>query len=124
MYRRIENGVYILPGKFQNDHLEVRFGQYRQLSGDQYNISIRQVFECEKTNKLRILSVLKLSLPLNYQSINLMNLQEVNWNEMTEEQNLDVYKFNIDVTDNDVHQCKEVLPIIIHLAGYCCHAVF
>ena len=68
----------------------------------QYNISIRQVFECEKK---RMLSVLKLSLPLDNQSINLMNLQEVNWNEMTEEQNLDVYKFNIDVTDNDVHQC-------------------
>ena len=42
---------------------------------------------------------------------------------MTEEQNLDVYKFNIDVTDNDVHQCKEVLPIIIYLAGYCCNAI-
>ena len=26
--------LYILAGKFQNDHLEVRFGQYRQLSGD------------------------------------------------------------------------------------------
>ena len=52
-----------------------------------------------------------------------MNLQEVNWNEMTEEQNLDVYKFNLDVTDNDVHQCKEVLPIIIYLSGYCCYAV-
>ena len=49
-----------------------------------------------------MLSVLKLSLLLNNQSINLMNLQEVNWNEMTEEQNLDVYKFNIDATDNDV----------------------
>ena len=71
-----------------------------------------------------MLSVLKLSLPLNNQSINLMNLQEVNWNEMTEEQNLDVYKFNIDVTDNDVHLCKEVLPITIYLAGYCCNAVF
>ena len=114
--------VYILPGKFQTDHLEARFGRYRQLSGDQYNISIRQVFECEK--KLRMLSVLKLSLSINNQSINLMNLPEVNWNEMTEEQNLDVYKFNIDVTDNDVHQCKEVLPIIIYLAGYCCNAVF
>ena len=43
--------VYILPGKFQTDHLEARFGQYRQLSGDQYNISIRQVFECEKKTK-------------------------------------------------------------------------
>ena len=71
-----------------------------------------------------MMSVLKLSLPLNNQSINLMNLQEMNWNEMTEEQNLDVYKFNIDVTDNDVHQCKEVLPIIINLVGYWCFAVF
>ena len=35
---------------------------------------------------------------------------------MTEEQNLDIYKSNIDVTDNDVHQCKKVLPIIIYLA--------
>ena len=70
-----------------------------------------------------MLPVLKLSLPLNNQSINLMNLQEVNGNEMTVEQNLDVYKFNIDVTDNDVHQCKEVLPIIIYSAGYCCYAI-
>ena len=96
--------VYILPGKFQTDYLEARFGQYQQLSGNQYNISIDQIFECEK--KLRMLSVLKISLPLNNRSINLMNLQEVNWNKMTEEQNLDVYKFNIDITDNDVHQCK------------------
>ena len=73
--------------------------------------------------KIRLLSVLKFSLPLNNLSINLMNLQEVNWNEMTEEQNLDVYKFNIDVTDNDAHQCKEVLPIIIYLASYCCYAI-
>ena len=114
--------VYILPGKFQTDHLEARICQYRQLSGDQYNISICQVFEREK-KKLRMLSVLKLSLPLNNQSISSMNLQEVNWNEMTEEQNLDVYKFNIDVTDNDIHQCKEVLPIIIYLAGYCCNTI-
>ena len=43
--------VCILPGKFQTDHLEARFGQYQQLSGDQYNISIRQVFEWEKKTK-------------------------------------------------------------------------
>ena len=42
---------YILPGKFQTDHLEVRFGQHQQFSGDQYNISIQQVFKCEKKNQ-------------------------------------------------------------------------
>ena len=40
--------LYILPGKFQTDHLEERFGQYRRLREDHY-ISIHQVFECEKS---------------------------------------------------------------------------
>ena len=46
---------YMLPGKFQTDHLEARFGQYRQLSGDQYYISIKQVFECVVEGKFSIL---------------------------------------------------------------------
>ena len=44
----IEEMKMLLSGKFQTDHFEARFGQYWQLSGDQYNISIQQVFECEK----------------------------------------------------------------------------
>ena len=36
---------------------------------------------------------------------------------------LHVHKFNIDVTDNDVHQSKEVLPTRIYLADYRCYAV-
>ena len=39
---------YILPGKFETAHLESRFGQYRQLAGGNNNISVRQMFECEK----------------------------------------------------------------------------
>lgn len=74
--------------------------------------------------KLRMLSVLKLSLPINNRTIELKNLKETNWDEMTREQELHVYKFNIDVTEDDVNQCKEVLPVILYLAGYCCHAVF
>ena len=116
--------LYILPGKFQTDHLEARFGQYRRLSGDQYNISIRQVFECEQ--KIRMLSVLKLSLPFNQQciKIDLTNLKEPNWDEVTEQQKLDIYKFKIDVKEDDVNKCREVLPVILYLAGYCCYAVF
>ena len=51
---------YVLLGKFQTDSLEARFGQYRQLAGGKYGMSLRQVYECEK--KLRLLSVLKLKL--------------------------------------------------------------
>ena len=114
--------LYILPGKFQTDHLEERFGQYRRLRGDHYNISIRQVFEREK--KLRMLSVLKLNLPFNkqYIKIDLKNLQEPNWDEVIEEQEFDSYKFRIDVKEDDINKCREVLPVI--LAGYCYYAVF
>lgn len=49
---------YVLLGKFQTDSLEARFGQYRQLAGGQYDVSLGQIYECEK--KIRLLSVLKL----------------------------------------------------------------
>jgi hypothetical protein len=48
---------YVLLGKFQTDNLEFRFGQYRQMSGTNYNVSVTQIMESEK--KLKILSVLK-----------------------------------------------------------------
>jgi len=49
---------YVLLGKFQTDNLEFRFGQYRQMSGANYNVSVTQVMESEK--KLKILSVMKI----------------------------------------------------------------
>ena len=52
-----------------------------------------------------------------------MNLQEPNWDEVTEEQKLDVYKFRMDIKEDNVNKCR-VLPIILYLAGYCCYAVF
>ena len=46
-----------------------------------------------------MLSILKLSLPFNQQyiEIDLKNLQELNWDEITEKQKLNVYKFRIEV---------------------------
>ena len=73
-----------------------------------------------------MLSVLKLSLLLyqQYIKIDLKNLQEPNWDVVTEEQMLDVYKFKIDLKENHVNKCREVLPVILYLAGYCCYVVF
>ena len=61
-----------------------------------------------------MLSVLKLSLPFNQQciKIDLKNLQEPNWDEVTEEQKLDVNK------------SREVLPQILYLVGYSCYGIF
>ncbi len=116
------NMKYILTGKFQTDQLEGRFGQYRQLAGGQYNISMRQVFECEK--KLRMMSVLQLSLPLNNQNVNLKNFDETNWDDMERNCKLDLHKITIDVSENDIKRCKEFLPVVTYLAGYCCYAVY
>ena len=39
------NANYVLLGKFQTDCLEARFGQYRQFAGEQYNVSLRQIYK-------------------------------------------------------------------------------
>ena len=49
---------YILLGKFQTYNLESRFGQYRQLSGCNYLVSVAEVMQSER--KLRIKGLLKL----------------------------------------------------------------
>lgn len=49
---------YVLPGRFQTDNLELRFSQYRQLSGGNYNVSVRQIMESEK--KLKLIGLLHL----------------------------------------------------------------
>ncbi|QQP53745.1 Putative LOC101234561, partial [Caligus rogercresseyi] len=42
-----------------SDPIEKRFGWYRQLSGGNYYISVRQILEAEK--KIRVLSLVKFS---------------------------------------------------------------
>ena len=56
--------IYVLTAMFQSDPIERRFGWYRQLSGGNYYINVRQIFEGEK--KIRILNLVKfnkLSMP-------------------------------------------------------------
>ena len=66
---------YVLLGKFQTDDLEFRFGQYRQMLGTNYNISVTEVMESEK--KLRILSVVKLAVTVMEKSRCEILLQDV-----------------------------------------------
>ena len=48
---------YILPGKFMSDPIEARFGWYRQASGGNFFMSVRQLMLTEK--KIRILTLLQ-----------------------------------------------------------------
>ena len=51
---------YVMLGKLQSDPIEGRFGQYRQINGASYFISIRQILHAEK--KLRILNLMQQKL--------------------------------------------------------------
>ena len=46
------NFLYVLLGKIQSDIIEKRFGKYRQMSGSNYFISVRQLMESEKKLKI------------------------------------------------------------------------
>ena len=48
---------YVLPGKFVSDPLEARFGWYRQASGGNFFISLKQLLQAEK--KIRCLSLIQ-----------------------------------------------------------------
>ncbi|QQP34562.1 Putative LOC100205425, partial [Caligus rogercresseyi] len=52
-----EDFSYLLLAMFQSDSIEERFGCYRQLSGANYYVSVRQILEAEK--KIRIKSLVK-----------------------------------------------------------------
>ena len=109
---------YVLLGKFQTDSLESRFGQYRQLAGGKYDVSLRQVYECEK--KLRLLSVLKLKL--NNVDINLTDFA-VNWDlydAATSSKNITI---PVVITEEDIIAASDSIPVITYIGGYCCYSI-
>ena len=108
---------YILQGKFQTDSLEARLGQYRQLAGGKYDVSLRQVFECEK--KFRALSVLKLSIQdrkLTFENFSL------NWDTYENASTLD-QQFPIKVTSEEVDEAKKKAACFDFISGYFCYVV-
>ena len=48
---------YVMLGKFQTDNLESRFGQYRQLSGCNYLVSVAEVMQGEVIKNQRIIEI-------------------------------------------------------------------
>ncbi|GFU14695.1 transposable element P transposase [Trichonephila clavipes] len=40
-----QNFKYVLTGKFQTDNLEARFGQYRQMSGANYHVTVQEILQ-------------------------------------------------------------------------------
>ncbi|KAH6920998.1 hypothetical protein HPB50_028013 [Hyalomma asiaticum] len=90
---------YVLLGRFQMDSLEDRFGKYRQLSGAQYHILIRQIYESE--NRLRLQKVLDLpDLDVIAQPIPAVSVDSLH------------AQFSIAVTNADVAKKFSVIPAV------------
>ena len=109
---------YVLLGYIQSDTIEIRFGHIRQLSGANYFISMRQLYESDR--KLRTLSLLK------YSQISLKEIEDASktGEERTAIQEVifraeSVYagmSFNIMPTENDV-------SVTFYVTGYCCRSL-
>ena len=50
-----ENYHYALPARFQSDPLEKRFSQYKEMSGGNFLVCLKEVQDTEKTRICRLL---------------------------------------------------------------------
>nr|XP_042912286.1 uncharacterized protein LOC110282455 [Parasteatoda tepidariorum] len=114
---------FVLTGKFQTDNLEGRFGQYRQLNGGNYNLSVDQVLKSEK--KLRITSLLKLrsesygEMPISDFMADFSEKIDTEQGNDMEENN---YKFELKgFVDNIQFENEEDIPQSIYISGYAVH---
>ncbi|XP_068083561.1 uncharacterized protein [Anabrus simplex] len=117
------NMSYLLPGKFQTDALEARFGLYRRLSGSQYHVSVRQIFEAEK--KLRLSSSLQLSLKHGTSSkltISKLNVDEEDYPLHNDCLETEHFK-HINVSETDLKISDSDLAVLTYVAGYCCYSI-
>ncbi|KAH8018464.1 hypothetical protein HPB51_007018 [Rhipicephalus microplus] len=100
---------YILLGKVQTDTLESRFGQYRQMAGGQYHISVRQL--CETEGRIRLQN----ALPR-------MSNDDLRGIEETDSVRDAVTSFSVHVSDADLDELRAQMPVIGYVGGYCAHA--
>lgn len=111
---------YVLTGKFQTDPLEHRFGRYRQLSGANYHVSVRQILESEK--KLRILACLRLKSARSGTFVisELANFIETNCDFEMSKVNRELVDTIVSSEDIDLCQIDSnvTMPIIVYIAGY------
>ncbi|GFY64755.1 transposable element P transposase [Trichonephila inaurata madagascariensis] len=108
-------------GKIQTDALESRLGKYRTLSGSQYLISIRQLYEVEA--KLRMQNFLPLTLVSN--TYGQPNLKDIHLEDSCNETPLGssvLHNFNITLSEKDFRHTQPYLPFLTYLAGICARA--
>uniref|UniRef100_A0A0B7BS26 Uncharacterized protein n=3 Tax=Arion vulgaris TaxID=1028688 RepID=A0A0B7BS26_9EUPU len=118
------NIEFILFGKLQTDNLEARFGEYRQLSGSNYLVSVKQILEAEK--KLKIYSLLCLTSSV-YGHFSIRNFAEAMSHEGDEcdsvfedgiQSDVDKVFFHIDPNDCELLCVEGTEESLVYIAGY------
>lgn len=114
---------YLLPGKFQTDPLEARFGQYRQLAGGQYHISVRQIFEIEK--KIRILSTIELPISDGRKIVvnDFVEDEIIMDHDYCATASSQTFTGELNVTQSDLDSTCSDVSILTYIGGYCCHSL-
>ncbi|KAH8008968.1 hypothetical protein HPB51_008159 [Rhipicephalus microplus] len=100
---------YILLGKVQTDPLESRFGQYRQMAGGQYHISVHQL--CETEGRIRLQNALP-----RMSNDDLRGIKE------TDSVRDAGTSLSVHVSDADLDELRAQMPVIGYVGGYCAHA--
>ncbi|CAH1112316.1 unnamed protein product [Psylliodes chrysocephalus] len=105
---------YLLPGKFQTDNLEERFGRYRNLSGCNYNVSVNQLIQSEK--KIRIQHLLKSNLHTDWLQAK-YDIDECN------NENIDYSNFTFILSTNYLETFQYDESTQTYICGYVAHSV-
>lgn len=105
---------YVLLGKIQSDPIERRFGRYRQMSGANFFISLKQVLDSEK--KIRIYSCLKHS---DISITQMKTLRQENTTSTLIDEDVHIISFLSNIISDDISSLdKNEYNIIYYVAGY------
>ena len=113
---------YVLLGKFQTDKLEGRFGQYRKMSGANYNVAVAQVMESER--KIKVINVLSMGSskfgPLTLTELNHSQLESQSHSESVD--CLEKFK-GVEKYVKEQSLSKQDESVMMYIAGYVAHVV-
>lgn len=108
------NYCYVLLGSLQSDPIEERFGWYRQMSGANYFVSLKQLLDSEK--KIRVISLLKFS-KFTVSDLHVLE-KSVSVDDIFNEAQIFMDELRFDVTP-EIDDCN----IIYYIAGYIAHSI-
>ena len=105
------NFKFVLTGQISSDPIESRFGRYRQMSGGNYFISVKQLLESE--NKIKLSSLLNSGISLDSLCAVSKDIDVLSKGEVFEFHDLDD---EISLSDNE-------LQVVFYVSGYCGHRI-